>query len=187
MLHHLKADIARYRAEEGNWRSILANLTFFALFWYRLGHWMYRENCPRLIRVPLKLVYVPVYFWIQNFLQISLPPSAQIGPGAYLSHVGGIHLSPQAVIGSNCDIAHHVTIGVSAMGRKGVPQIGNHVYIGTGAVLIGRIKVGDGARIAANSVVMSNVPAGSTVMGAPARVIMTAQPPAEGSNAAGAL
>jgi len=107
-----------------------------------------------------------------------------------MAHVGGIHISPQAVLGSNCDVAHHVTVGVSALGRKGVPQIGHNVYLGTGAVLIGRIKIGDRARIAANTLVMSNVPAGSTVMGVPGRVVMTAAPAAEaaeGSHAAGTL
>jgi serine O-acetyltransferase len=175
VLSELKADLARYRAEESSWRDVIGNLTFWALAWHRFGHWMYRENCPRWLRIPLKLIYVPVYFWIQNFLQITLPPSAEIGPGLYMAHVGGIHISPRAVIGSGCDIAHHVTIGVSATRRgSGVPQLGNDVYIGTGATLIGRIKIGDGTRVAANTLVMSNVPAGSTVMGVPGRVVMTA-------------
>jgi serine O-acetyltransferase len=58
----------------------------------------------------------------------------------------------------------------------GVPRIGNRVYIGTGATLIGRITVGDGAKIAANTLVMTSVPAGATVMGVPGRVIMAALP-----------
>lgn len=58
------------------------------------------------------------------------------------------------------------------MGRKGAPVIGDSVYIGTGAVLIGKIKVGSHAKIAANTLVISNVPEGATVMGVPGRVIM---------------
>jgi len=57
------------------------------------------------------------------------------------------------------------------MGRQGAPVLGDDVYIGTGATLVGRIKVGDGAKIAANTLVITNVPAGSTVMGVPGRIV----------------
>src|SRR5947209_1218001 len=156
VLSELKADIAHHRLENQTGLSTFFDATIWVVAWYRFGHWIYRENCPRVLRIFLKLVYVPVYLAIQNFLQIRIPPSAEIGPGLYLSHAGGIFISPESVIGSNCDIAHHVTIGVSAMGRRGVPQIGNNVYIGTGATLIGKIKIGDGAKIAANTLVMTN-------------------------------
>ena len=75
------------------------------------------------------------------------------------------------MIGRNCNIAHQVTIGTSAGGRTGAPTIGDGVYIGTGAKIIGTIDVGDGAKIAANSLVMTNVPAGATAIGVPARVM----------------
>jgi hypothetical protein len=68
-------------------------------------------------------------------------------------------------------MAHRVTIGASAMGRKGVPVIG----IGTGATLVGHIKIGNGAKIAANTLVISNIPAGATVMGVPGRIVMRAK------------
>jgi len=60
------------------------------------------------------------------------------------------------------------------MGREGSPVVGDDVYIGTGATLVGKIKVGNGAKIAANTLVMSNIPAGATVMGVPGRIIMRA-------------
>jgi len=60
------------------------------------------------------------------------------------------------------------------MGRKGAPVLGDQVYIGTGATLVGKIKVGSGAKIAANTLVMSNIPDGATVMGVPGRIIMRA-------------
>jgi serine O-acetyltransferase len=85
-------------------------------------------------------------------------------------HIGGIHINPGAIIGDNCDIAHRVTIGTSAMGRKGAPVLGDNVYVGTGATLIGRLKVGSGAKIAANTLVIGNVPEGATVIGVPGRV-----------------
>jgi serine O-acetyltransferase len=173
VIAELKGDIAHYKAEEGT-SGMLRCVTFWIVVWYRLGHWMYRENCPRLLCTLLKLVYIPVYLFIQTFIQIRIPPSAEIGAGLYVSHVGGILISPEAVIGTNCDMSHHVTIGVSAMGRRGVPRIGNNVYLGTGSTLIGKISIGDGAKIAANTLVMNTVPAGATVMGVPGRIIMRA-------------
>lgn len=63
------------------------------------------------------------------------------------------------------------------MGRQGVPVVGDDVYIGTGATLVGKIKIGNGAKIAANTLVMSNIPAGATVMGVPGRIVMRAKVP----------
>ena len=110
----------------------------------------------------------------QGRVFLCLDPQATIGGGLYIAHIGGIHINPQAIIGSNCDIAHRVTIGASAMGRQGAPVVGDRVYIGTGATLAGKIKIGDGAKIAANTLVMSNIPAGATVMGVPGRIVMRA-------------
>jgi serine O-acetyltransferase len=71
------------------------------------------------------------------------------------------------------------------MGRQGVPVVGDDVYIGTGATLVGKIKIGNGAKIAANTLVMSNVPAGATVMGVPGRIVMRAKVPQPASVGAG--
>ncbi|WP_245536275.1 serine O-acetyltransferase [Terriglobus roseus] len=95
----------------------------------------------------------------------------KIGPGLLIAHSGGITLHPDVVIGSHCDLAHHVTIGARGAGQSGVPRLGDGVYVGTNAVIIGPIMVGDGARIAANSLVNRDVPAGATVMGVPARIV----------------
>ena len=105
-------------------------------------------------------------------MEMCIDPQATIGPGLYIGQSGGVHINPQAVLGRNCDLAHRVTIGTSAMGRQGAPILGDDIYIGTGATLVGRIKVGNGAKIAANTLVIGNVPAGATVMGVPARIIM---------------
>ena len=78
----------------------------------------------------------------------------------------------EAVFGDNCDIAHGVTVGQANRGsRKGCPTIGNKVWIGTGAVLVGKITVGDNVLIAPNAFVNFDVPSNSIVLGNPARVI----------------
>ncbi|BAO55752.1 hexapeptide transferase family protein [Nonlabens marinus S1-08] len=100
---------------------------------------------------------------------ITLPYSTQIGEGLYIGHHSGIIVNANAVIGSNCNISQGVTIGVSGRGdQRGVPIIGNRVYIGVNAVIAGRITVGDAAVIAANSLVTRNVDSHTTVMGVPA-------------------
>ena len=70
------------------------------------------------------------------------------------------------------------------MGRKGAPVIGDGVYIGTGASIIGKIRVGNGAKIASNTLVIANVPEGATVMGVPGRIVMRAAKVPETPNAA---
>ena len=110
-------------------------------------------------------------------MEMCIDPQATIGGGLYIGHIGGVHINPGAVLGRNCDLAHRVTIGASAMGRKGVPTLGDEVYVGTGAALVGKIKIGNGAKIAANTLVITNVPAGATVMGVPGRIVMHAAKP----------
>ena len=176
MVKELRADLRRYRALGETKREILLSPAVWALVWFRFGHWIYKENCPRLLRLPLKVAHTLGYKFFEAFMQMRLDPSSQVGEGLYMTHVGGIHLHPDVVIGKNCNLAHHVTIGTSAMGRKGVPRIGDNVYIGTGASIIGTIRIGDGAKIAANTLVISNIPAGATVMGVPGRVVMRSAP-----------
>jgi serine O-acetyltransferase len=179
MRKELAADLARYRAGGLGWWGIAAHPAVWSLIWYRVGHWIYKEHCPALIRWPMRVIYPVVYKFLEAFLQMRLDPSAEIGEGLYIGHSGGVHLHPDVVIGRNCNLTHHVTIGTSAMGRGGVPRLGDDVYVGTGATIIGKIRVGSGAKIAANTLVMSNVPAGATVMGVPGRIMMV--PRVEGS------
>lgn len=153
-------------------RQLWLNPAIWAITIYRFGHWLYSTNPFFLIRIPLKLLYLLAYMFSEVVMEMCLDPQATIGGGLYIAHIGGIHINPQAIIGSNCDIAHRVTIGASAMGRQGSPVVGDRVYIGTGATLVGKIKIGNGARIAANTLVMSNIPEGATVMGVPGRIVM---------------
>ena len=128
-----------------------------------------------VVRLPLKVISYVGNKFCEVFMEMMIDPQATIGGGLYIGHIGGVHINPGAVLGRNCDLAHRITIGASAMGRSGIPVLGDEVYIGTGAALVGRIRIGNGAKIAANSLVITNVPAGATVMGVPARIIM--QPP----------
>ncbi len=103
---------------------------------------------------------------------IDVPPNADIGPGLYIGHFGNIVVHPDAKIGESCNLSQGVTIGQTNRGeRAGVPIIGDHVYIGPGAKIIGRIRVGSHAAIGANCVVTRDVPDHGVVVGVPGRVV----------------
>jgi serine O-acetyltransferase len=174
MIQEFHRDIERCRSYGDNWLRLTLNPSLWLIFWYRLGYWLYTENKNRLIR----LLCRPPYFFGSLLCEIvmgmRLDPSAKIGPGLYIGHYGGIRINMDTQIGENCSLTHNVTIGTKGLGKKGSPRIGNNVYIGTGATLIGHISVGDGARIAANTLVTRNVPAGATVMGVPGRIVKRA-------------
>ena len=168
------SDIARYRAKGHGGMALWLNPAVWAIGCYRLSNWVYVGRPALPIRIPLKVLSFLANKFCEVFMEMDLDPQASIGDGLYIGHIGGIHINFQAVIGRNCDIAHRVTIGASAMGRQGAPIIGDDVYIGTGATLVGKIKIGNGAKIAANTLVIANVPDGATVMGVPGRIIMRA-------------
>ncbi|WP_292011093.1 serine acetyltransferase [Chryseobacterium sp.] len=98
-------------------------------------------------------------------------PETEIGEGFYLGHWGSLVINPNAKIGKNCNIAQGVTIGQQNRGKnKGFPVIGDDVWIGTNAVIVGGINIENNVLIAPNSYVNFDVPANSIVMGNPAKI-----------------
>lgn len=105
-------------------------------------------------------------------LGISIPPSTKIGSGFYIGHFGGIVVSGRSVIGKNCNISQGVTLGKANRGRnKGYPTLGDNVYIGPGAKIVGAVKIGNNVAIGANCVVTTDIPNNSVVVGVPGKVI----------------
>ncbi|HEV7716465.1 MAG TPA: hypothetical protein VGO53_12785, partial [Steroidobacteraceae bacterium] len=103
---------------------------------------------------------------------ICISRHAHIGSGLYIGHFGGIVVHPYAVIGNNCNLSQGVTIGQVNRGPSaGCPVIGDNVYIGAGAKIIGCIHVGNGAAVGANAAVVADVPTGAAVGGVPARIL----------------
>jgi serine O-acetyltransferase len=100
---------------------------------------------------------------------INLHPDATIGAGLLIPHVGPIQVYPFATLGVDCAIHHVCTIGAGA--RPGGPRIGDHVYLGCHCCVLGPVHVGDGAKVGAGAVVISDIPAGATAVGVPARTI----------------
>ncbi|WP_160137067.1 serine acetyltransferase [Chryseobacterium sp. c4a] len=98
-------------------------------------------------------------------------PETQIGEGLYLGHWGALVINPKAKIGKNCNIAQGVTIGQQNRGKnEGYPVIGNEVWIGPNAVIVGHVNIGNNVLIAPNAYVNFDVPENSMVMGNPGKV-----------------
>jgi serine O-acetyltransferase len=115
--------------------------------------------------------------WFKNVQRrygFQIPHTTKIGGGLFFSHYGGIVVNPKTVIGENCNIAQGVTIGQINTGDKaGCPVIGNQVWIGPNAVVVGKITIDDDVLIAPLSYVNFDVPQGSVVMGNPAKIVGT--------------
>ena len=166
------SDIEKYKKYSGNKSAIVLILTtqgLWALFVYRMANGIYRSKLPGVLKKLLLVGAVIHQKIIEITTGISLPYAATIGKRFYIAHHGHIILHPKTVIGENCNIAQGVTIGVSGRGEKrGIPIIGNNVFMAANAVIAGKIKVGDNSVIGANSLVVNDVEANTTVLGVPA-------------------
>lgn len=148
-------------------RSI-RNRAFWAMVTYRYGRWARGLPSP-FLRSIAGMIYGALYVWTGIVTGVHMPREVTIGRRFHIIHAdGSLSIHPDTVIGDDVGVMHNVTIGTNM--STAVPTIGNNVFIGVGAVVLGGIKVGDGARIAANSLVISDVPPGSVAMGVPARI-----------------
>lgn len=111
-----------------------------------------------------------------NVLQVSIHPAASIGSSVYLDHATGIVIGADIVIGDEVTILQNVSIGRSNELPPRAPRIGRGVFIGAGAAILGDVRIGDFARIGADTVVTSDVPGGCTAVGNPARLTNCPEP-----------
>lgn len=113
--------------------------------------------------------------WYKNLKRrygFQFPHKTKIGKGLFLVHFGGIVINQSAVIGDNCTVSQGVTIGyVNRGNKKGCPVIGDKVWIGANAVVVGNIKVGNNVLIAPLSFVTTDVPDNAVIAGNPAVII----------------
>lgn len=101
-----------------------------------------------------------------------IPRVTKVGKGLRISHFGAVVVNYDSVIGDNCYLSHNITLGqVSRGAKKGSPKLGNGVWIGPGAIIIGNVTVGDNVLIAGNSFVNFDVPANSLVIGNPGKIV----------------
>ncbi len=149
--------------------------TFHVMFFYKIGNIFWRYN--------LKFIARFIMYFARIFTGIEIHPAAKIGKNFFMDHGLGIVIGETTEIGENVTIYQGVTLGGimpsvesdTQRNQKRHPTIGNNVIIGSGAQILGAIKVGDNARIGANSVVTKDVPANVTVAGVPAREFVRAK------------
>ncbi len=131
---------------------------------YRIAHWFYNK----------KMYFIARYISqrARNKTGIEIHPAAVIGDGVFIDHGMGVVIGETTIIGDNCTIYQGVTLGGTGKDKgKRHPTIGDNVVIGSGAKVLGPFKVGDNSKIAANAVVLSEVPENCTVVGVPGRVV----------------
>jgi serine O-acetyltransferase len=167
-----RTDIYKYKKYSGGKSTVLLLFTIqglWALFWYRLFNRIYKSKTPLIFKRIMLMLYIPIQKTMEILTGISLPYSSQIGRSFYIAHFGQIIIHPRAIIGNNCNISQGVTIGISGRGEnRGVPVIGNNVYIGANATIVGKIKIGDNVCVGSNTLVFKDVEESITVCGVPA-------------------
>ena len=132
---------------------------------YRFGRWCYTHRVPVVPAVIYRLI-----FFVSGAV---IPMSVEIGEGSVVAYGGnGLVLHPDARVGRRVTLSPQVTLG-GRCGHGGVPVIEDDVHIGVGARVLGPVRVGAGARIGANAVVLTDVPARAVAGGVPARILRT--------------
>jgi len=135
-----------------------------AIIGYRISHWLWLHRLFFLARLLSQLTK-----WLTG---VEIHPAATIGRRLVIDHGTGIVIGATTEIGDDCLIYQGVTLGGTGITHgKRHPTLGNNVMVGCGAKVLGAIKIGDNSRVAANSVVLRDVPDNSTVVGVPGRVV----------------
>jgi serine O-acetyltransferase len=168
MFSRLREDIGAIFKRDPAARSIPEVLVAYpglhAVLIYRLAHWFWRRRMFLLGRFVSH---------VGRFLTgIEIHPGAMIGKAFFIDHGMGVVIGETAEIGDNVTIYHGVTLGGTTWQKgKRHPTIGNNVVIGTGAKVLGPVRIGENTRIGANSVVISDIPPSSIVVGIPGKVV----------------
>lgn len=172
-IEKLKYDLIRYSYEENRftWKLIfkaLSHIGFWAVLNYRVGKYLREKVNLRLIRAITGLNKII----IEILTGISIPYSCQIGEGLLIGHFSGIMIGSNVKIGKNVTLHQNITLGAAGRGeRRGEPIIGNNVFIGAGAVVLGNVIIEDNVAIGANAVVTDDIPNNAVVVSQKAKII----------------
>ncbi|MEO1677802.1 MAG: serine O-acetyltransferase [Pseudomonadota bacterium] len=170
----IRADFSAIRQRDPAARGFLDTaLTYpglHAALAHRLAHGLWRARWRTLARI--------LSYLARMATGVDIHPGARIGPGLFIDHGSGVVIGETAEVGRDVTLYHGVTLGgVSWSPGKRHPTLGDGVMVGAGAKILGPITLGARARVGANSVVVEAVPEEATVVGIPARIVRTAQPP----------
>lgn len=164
LLETVNAYLSRDPAAKGPFEVLFLYPGVKAVFYHRRAHWCYEHNLMFLARMISQIS--------RHRTGIEIHPGAKIGRRLVIDHGMGIVIGETAEIGDDCLLYQGVTLGGTGKETgKRHPTIGNNVLVGSGAKVLGPFKVGDNSRVAANSVVLREIPENSTAVGSPARVV----------------
>ena len=144
--------------------EVLLCPSFKALIYYKISHYFYQKK----------------HFIIARYISekakrktgIEIHPGATIGKGLFIDHGTGVVIGETAIVGDNVTLYHGVTLGGTGKDKgKRHPTIGNNVFIGSGAKILGNITIGDNVKIGANAVILKDVPADVTIVGVPGKIV----------------
>ncbi|MBP5662271.1 MAG: serine O-acetyltransferase [Clostridia bacterium] len=171
MFKRLNELLSAYKDRDPAARSKFSVLLLYpgvrAVLRHRVAHWFYCRHWYYLARAISQRT--------RRVTGIEIHPGAKIGKRLVIDHGMGVVIGETAVIGDDCLLYQGVTLGGSGKEKgKRHPSLGNNVMVGAGAKILGSFKVGDHARIAANAVVLDEIPDYATAVGAPARVVRVA-------------
>jgi serine O-acetyltransferase len=172
MNQKIKADLYRY---SGDAKKIQL-LKGLRIPGFRYMYFLRKASMHKKYSLP-GLFYRVILRRLSYKFGFQISAETEIGEGFYIGHRGTIVINDRAIIGKNCNIAHLTTIGQASRGKlKGTPSIGDRVWIGTGSVIVGNIKIGNGSLIAPNSFVNVDIPENSLVIGNPCKIIAKENP-----------
>jgi len=144
--------------------EVLLYPSFKALIYYKIAHYFY-----------LKQKYLIARYLSEKAKRktgIEIHPGATIGKGLFIDHGTGVIIGETAIIGDNVTMFHGVTLGGTGKVKgKRHPTIGNNVFIGCGAKILGNVTIGDHVKVGANAVILKDVEANTTVVGVPGRIV----------------
>jgi len=166
MLGFIRSIQSRDPAQPTIGEVVLGYSGFHAVYLHRVSYFLWGCNLRALSRLWANIARL--------LTGIEIHPQAQLGKDLFIDHGMGVVIGQTAIIGDHVTLYHGVTLGgvgkADATGKRH-PTLGDHVVVGAGAQILGNITIGNGARVGANSVVITDVPEGATVIGIPARII----------------
>ena len=168
IIENVKSDIETVKRRDPAARSTLEILLTYsglhAIIMYRAAHWFHTKRLYTVARC--------ISQFARFLTGIEIHPGAKIGKGFFIDHGSGVVIGETTEIGDNCLLYQGVTLGGTGKDKgKRHPTLGNNVMVGSGARVLGPIKVGDNSKIAAGAVVLHEVPPNCTAVGVPARVV----------------
>ncbi len=168
MFDRLREDVRTIQERDPAARSFFEVMLLYsglhALWYHRLAHWLYGHKRFGLARF--------ISQWGRLWTGIEIHPGAQIGRGVFIDHGSGIVIGETAQVGDFCTLYQGVTLGGTGKDKgKRHPTLGKNVLVGSGAKILGPFTVGDNSKIAANAVVLKEVPPNCTAVGVPATIV----------------